>query len=57
MKVKMSINLKYNGKNYPPGTEVDVVKEVAEKLIENKQATAVEKEKSQSGNGASGDEK
>ncbi|WP_162595952.1 hypothetical protein [Bacillus sp. CGMCC 1.16541] len=57
MKVKMSVNLKYNGKNYPPGTEVDVVKEVAEKLIENKQAAAIEKEKPQSGSGASGDDK
>ncbi len=53
----MSVNLKYNGKNYPPGTEVDVVKEVAEKLIENKQAAAIEKEKPQSGSGASGDDK
>jgi hypothetical protein len=43
MRVKAFVNVKYEGKTYPPGSEIDVKKEVGDELVSAGHAEVLDK--------------
>lgn len=53
MKIETIVNVKYKGKLFTPGSEIDVKKEIAEELIKNEAAKTIEESlKADSGGGS-----